>query len=618
MSSFLAADWVLLGRQIANHLWQSTLFAAVAALLVLSLRNNHARIRHWLWMAASVKFLVPFSLIVAIGAHIGPSLAPRTVAPRIPAVAQQIARPFPPPDRGIAVPSAPLPRRSTPLPGALLAVWLCGFAGILVNWQRKWRRVSRIVGASKPLREGREVEVLSQLKRSGTPRLRIVSSNARLEPGLFGIFRPVLWLPKGIGDHLSEAQLQAVLAHELCHARRRDNLLAAIHMAVEATFWFHPLVWWLGARLEEERERACDEEVVQSGEYPQAYAEGVLKVCEFYLTSPLSCAAGVTGADLKKRIEGIMTNRFTRKLSFGKQTLLASAAVLAIAGPVAIGLMNPPRGRAQAKDAAANLKARSATGVHPVKSFEVASVRLAPDAHKIDLWRLAGSRFEYTGTIYGLIVRAFRLDSCREDCVLGSPPWVRDDMYRIDAKLPEGTPRYSTWELNRGRAEAVYQMLKSLLADRFSLKIHSETEEAPVYAMTVAKGGHKLTPSAGRTVEDDDGATVLDERMEILPIGGWETGKFRMTVTNFTSQKIANGLSDMVLDRPTLDRTGLRGRFDFTLEWQTEEPHFPPRPESLTPAVISALGKQLGLRLEPTRGPVDVVAIDRIERPTEN
>ena len=111
-------------------------------------------------------------------------------------------------------------------------------------------------------------------------------------------------------------------------------------MAVEAIFWFHPLVWWLGARLEEEGERACDEEAVQMGGEPQIYAESILKVCEFYLASPVACAAGVTGGELKKRIEGIMSNPFTRKLSYGKKMLLASAATLVISGPIVIG---PPQ-----------------------------------------------------------------------------------------------------------------------------------------------------------------------------------------------------------------------------------------------------------------------------------
>ena len=89
-----------------------------------------------------------------------------------------------------------------------------------------------------------------------------------MKPGLVGIFRPVILLPQGIEQQLSPAELKAILAHELCHWRRRDNLLAAFHMLVEALFWFFPLVWWLGARLNAERERACDESVLAAGNDP--------------------------------------------------------------------------------------------------------------------------------------------------------------------------------------------------------------------------------------------------------------------------------------------------------------------------------------------------------------
>jgi len=81
----------------------------------------------------------------------------------------------------------------------------------------------------------------------------------------------MLLIPAGIVDRLAPNQLQAVLAHELCHLRRRDNLTAAIHMVVEAVFWFHPLIWWISPRLMAERERACDEAIPESGAEPQAY-----------------------------------------------------------------------------------------------------------------------------------------------------------------------------------------------------------------------------------------------------------------------------------------------------------------------------------------------------------
>src|SRR5207244_2245760 len=133
--------------------------------------------------------------------------------------------------------------------------------------------------------------------------VEVRSSPGLLEPGVVGLFRPILLLPAGIVERLTPRQLEAVLAHEMCHVRRRDNSTSAIHMIVEAVFWFHPLVWWIGARLVEERERACDESVLSLGSEPHEYAEAILNVCKIYLESPLRCVSGVTGADLKKRIQ---------------------------------------------------------------------------------------------------------------------------------------------------------------------------------------------------------------------------------------------------------------------------------------------------------------------------
>ncbi len=170
----------------------------------------------------------------------------------------------------------------------------------------------------------------------------VKSSTASLEHGLIGIWQPVLLLPRGIENHLSPTEMRAILVHENCHLRRRDNLLAAIYMVVEALFWFHPLVWWLGTRLIAERENACDEAVLACGSDPQTYAESILKVCRFYLHSPLACASGVSGADLKKRIEAIMESKFAIRLNTAKKGLLAACAALAIAAPLALGLLTAP------------------------------------------------------------------------------------------------------------------------------------------------------------------------------------------------------------------------------------------------------------------------------------
>src|SRR5262249_37616896 len=133
---------------------------------------------------------------------------------------------------------------------------------------------------------------------------------------------------------------------ELSHIRHRDNLMATLHMLVETVFWFHPLVWWLSNRLVDEREKACDEDVLRWGGAPTAYAEGILKVCEFCLESSFIGAAGVTGSDLKKRIEKIMRNRTILKLSVTRLALIAVVAVLALVSPIAIGMVKPPGDKA--------------------------------------------------------------------------------------------------------------------------------------------------------------------------------------------------------------------------------------------------------------------------------
>ena len=96
----------------------------------------------------------------------------------------------------------------------------------------------------------------------------LILSKSALEPGILGIFHPVLLLPAGISERLNNEQLDAILMHELCHVRRHDNVAAALHMLVEALCWFHPLIWWIGRRLVDERERACDEEVLKLGTDP--------------------------------------------------------------------------------------------------------------------------------------------------------------------------------------------------------------------------------------------------------------------------------------------------------------------------------------------------------------
>jgi beta-lactamase regulating signal transducer with metallopeptidase domain len=318
--------------ELISHIWQSTLFVFVAALLTVAFRKNRANVRYWLWLSASLKFFAPFALLVSLGGHLGwtpvvqrmigqTAVVQRMAAPHISLSAERIAEPFPEPLQFPPTVSGAF--NWTPF--ALFVVWACGFAVIGLFRLRSWRRVSAAINMSAP----------SQIPAA----IEIRSSPGLLEPGVAGILRPVLLLPEGITDRLTPSQLDAVLAHELCHVRRRDNLFAAIHMAVEALFWFYPLVWWIGARLVEERERACDECVLAAGSEPRIYADAILTVCKLYVESPLVCMLGVTGANLKRRIEAIMKNRTGQSLNRAKKCLLAAAGIATLACPVALGVL---------------------------------------------------------------------------------------------------------------------------------------------------------------------------------------------------------------------------------------------------------------------------------------
>ena len=209
-------------------------------------------------------------------------------------------------------------------PALFAGIWFCGFVVVLLVLERPVAKDFFIDPRRKAIsgRTGGGSPTPVRARARIPQRVEIWQSSETLEPGIFGLTRPVLVWPEGISEHLDDAHLDAILAHELWHVRRRDNLAAAVHMVVEAIFWFHPLVWWLGARLVDERERACDEEVLELGSERHVYAQSILKVCEFCVGSPLACVSGVTGADLKKRMVHIMSEHVVRKLDFSREVII--------------------------------------------------------------------------------------------------------------------------------------------------------------------------------------------------------------------------------------------------------------------------------------------------------
>jgi bla regulator protein blaR1 len=384
-------------------------------------------------------------------------------------------------------------------------------------------------------------------------------------------------------------------------------------MLVEALFWFHPLVWWIGARLVEERETACDQDVLRCEREPEVYAEGILKVCEYCLEAPLLCVSGVSGSDLKKRIQGIMAHRAAHDLGSARKLLLAVAGVAAIAVPIGIGVLNAPASRAQSQPATAP------------PQFEVASIKpAAPDQRGMFIRTAPGGRVNVTNMpLKEMMVLAWHIQPFQ---IEGGPSWMESARYDISAK-PEKTPKEGDVSL----------MLQSLLADRFQLKIHHESKDLPLYALVVASKEGKLGPQLTPTKEG--GCTQFDPskppppmepgKPPVLGCGGMFMGPDRVTGAGIGIDQLIPVLS-RILGRTVVDKTGLTGKFDIRAQWTPDQnqlralaggaqpdaqvPQFDPN----GPSMFTALQEQLGLKLESQKGPVDMIVIDHVEKPSEN
>ncbi|MGA3235016.1 MAG: M56 family metallopeptidase [Bryobacteraceae bacterium] len=601
---------------LANHLLQSTLFAAVIGLLALAFRRDRARTRHSLWMAASVKFLIPFSLLVSLSSRFTPGNAPAVPPPQLRFVIAELRQSVAP-----TLPStspATAPARPDWLPNAAWALCLFGSAAILIRWRRRWKRVAAAVHGATPVPDVVAQALAHALTRAASPmlgtearshdcerctqkcvrhgekRIAVLASPSTLEPGVFGIFRPVLLLPAGIEERLSGAQLQAVLAHELCHIRRRDNLAAAVHMLVESLFWFHPLVWWLGARLVDERELACDEEVLQLGADPEIYAESLLKVCEFCFESPLACVSGIAGADLQRRIQSIMTPRLAPQLEPGKKLLLALLTIAAVAGPIAVGVLHPTR-----------IQARSQPQTAAPLSFDVASVKPVDQPWLQVFPQRTGGRVTWTTDLHYLVGYAYHLQDWR----ISGPLPGSDCIYAVDATMAPAATE-----------DQVRLMFQSLLADRFKMAAHRVTKEVEGYALTVGKNGPKFKEAKA----EEKPAALPEWFQKQGDIAAQLEGKVVATIPKAGVGAITGRRASMlqltealqrVLRLPVLDQTGLSGNYYFALEFAQED-----HPADVdAPPLFTAIQESLGLKLERHKGPVEMLVVDHIEKtPTEN
>ncbi len=598
----------------ANHLLQSTVFAAIIGLLTLSLGRNRARVRYRLWLVASVKFVIPFSLLIALGSLFPKQPYTALTQPVLSSTLQYMGRSFSAPP---IVPGANLQdlpdHPSGYMPFVLALVWLSGTVAVFLVWYVRWRKVSASLEQAAILANGREAEILHKIEALARlrSRLTMVGSPHLMEPGVFGVFRPVMLWPLRLTERLEDQHIESIIVHELMHVRRHDNLTAAIHMAVEAVFWFNPIVWWIGSRLMQERERACDEGAVQLLGIPEVYAESLLKACRFCVESPVLCVSGIAGADLRKRIVRIMTECAVQDVTPFRRLLLGTVAFVSLTVPVLFGVV---RAAGTQDDHIAKEGKRLNFAVVSIRQNKTGGPqnfgRPTPDGYEMKNMFLAAP------ILTAYVPQSGGASIYSDTQVIGLPAWSEsdEDRYDIGAKVDQAD--LADWQNPGKQPEMLRAMLQSMLADRLKLAVHRSTKEGPVYSLMVAKNGPRFKES--NPAESHPGAYPF-------PGGGMLSMDMKdgeMTVHYFG---ISIGQLTILLpaDRTIQDRTGLIGKYDITLRkpipaaippgvQQQQGP--PPEPE------LSAfsLAEQVGLKLEPAKGQVETLVIDHVERPSEN
>ncbi|HEY6849483.1 MAG TPA: TIGR03435 family protein [Terracidiphilus sp.] len=291
----------------------------------------------------------------------------------------------------------------------------------------------------------------------------------------------------------------------------------------------------------------------------------------------------------------------------------ASLAIIIAQGTSAAGLAPSPAAPSattpQAAPAAAEPK--QTTPTEPPK-FEVSTVKASkPDP--------GNSMMMFTPD--GISITSFRLDmvvreafGINDDRIFGEPGWVKSDRFNIEAKVSaDDTPRLKGLKIDERRA-----MVVQLLEDRFGLKFHHETRDLPMYNLVIAKSGIRMQPAKEQV--------PAQARHMLMAHGAGEIESTGASVQSFVRMLSAQ------LGRTVVDKTGLTGNYDYTLKWTPDDdapamarpdetapsPNGGAEQNPSGPSLFTALEEQLGLKLESSKGPGDVIVIDHIELPTPN
>lgn len=319
---------------VMNHLWQATVFSGFAVIIVLLLKRAPARLRHTIWTVAALKFVLPSTLIVYLARQFGFDISELFLS-----MAWATGNPVWLVDRQhqmfhVAGSSNATFSHAKLLFVGLGVLWFSGTATLLFLWLKRKIRFYKALKQGTLLTSGREFEILEGIRArlSLKREIRLVESSEIAEPGVWGIWKPIIVFPDDMAPQLRDSELEAVLLHEMAHIARYDNLFSNVQMVICSVFWFHPIVWWIDRQMLAEREAACDDRVIELGSTSKVYVSSLIKVLQFGLGFKMAGVSCAGGSNLHRRIQHIVSKDSRSRLSVQHRIIVGAmlSALLAV------------------------------------------------------------------------------------------------------------------------------------------------------------------------------------------------------------------------------------------------------------------------------------------------
>jgi len=599
----------------------TTVLALAAARLS---RRSPAAVRHVLLAVSfAVLVMLPIAALVApaIEVAVPVTVATPAAAPAAVVTADQSVPMAPAETADVEGAPAASPISSF---AVILTMWLAGAAmcvlPIVVGlWQVRALRRSAL-----PWTRGRAV--IDPLARDAGIRRRVdvLVHESAAGPLTFGLLKPTIVLPLD-ARHWTKDALARAIVHELEHVRRGDWATQSFARLVCALYWFHPLVWVARQQLGLEAERACDDAVVSRSD-AAAYADQLVDLAERLTVArhqPLLAMAN--RSDLAARVAAVLDARQPRGRAGAIAVTAASAIAVALVSTisplqiVAAVQKTPPPAGAQRYDVASIKKCTGPDVPQGPARGTAGGTNATFSPGRFYVPCVSVEQLIYLAyAAYGVnpdehLANDEPGGASNDSKVRGGPDWVhsRKEAYSIEASAAGATER----------TVLMGSMLRALLEDRFALKIHRETEDLPMYALTVAKSGFKLAPMKDG---DCDAPGASTGKPMCGNINMSRTGP--NTVWTYSGQTMSSlaGMLSSTLDRHVIDRTGITDKFMYRLEFSSDENtpklvqrdiDYPPDPGPRGPGILTALDQQLGLKIEPVKAPHGYLVIDHIERP---